>query len=189
MAREPPVRTEEVRIAAVPVPDFGRNANIGRTHHEASSNHGARGGVVDRLIQVRGRPDRDGAGRRSRIARSPRGYPTPSRRRRRGAPVLSEAGISPAAETPRWTAVGPERACQQKSFLRSRSCSAATARLHAQAPRQPQLCGGADQVPVGVALVADVAAINRSEQSSRRDAEVGSQREWLRAAGISTRHE
>ena len=57
VSRTPRVRTEEVRIASVRVPDFGRNANLGRTHLEAASNHGARGEVVDRLIRVRGRSD------------------------------------------------------------------------------------------------------------------------------------
>jgi len=183
-----PRSTEEVRSAPVRVPDFGRNACIGRTHLVAASNHGARGGVVDRLIQVRGRPDRDRARRRSRIARSPRGCPTRSRRRRSGAPVCRKPVFREQRKLPlAGPAVGPERACQQRSFLRSRSCSAGRARLQSQP--QPQRCGGADQGPVGVALVADVGAINRSEQSSRRDAEVGSQREWLRAGGNGTQPE
>ena len=188
MAREPPARTEEVRIAPVRVPDFGRNANIGRTHLEAASDHEARRGVVDRLVQVRGRPDRDRARRRSRIARSSRGCPTRSRRRRRGAPVCRKPVLPQQRKLPlAGSAVGPERARPQESLLRSRSCSAATARLQAQ--RQPPLCGGADQVPVGIALVADVGAINRSAQSGRGDAEAGSQREWLRAGGNGTQHE
>lgn len=85
-------------------------------------------------------------------------------------------------------AVGPERACP------GRNCSCAPEAvvpvqrvcLHAQAERQPQLCAGADQ---GTGGCSSVGAINRSEKSSCRDAEVGSPHEWLRAGANGTQHE